>query len=347
MKKYIGIFAVLCSVLLPTRVLLADGEQANGWKPNKGFSLVSEVKANVDKENEQKNQAYIDLVLQTSDNPVGTAAKFAEKHGIDDKNSSSSSSSESSIDPINESGKLNRSRTSKKVAVKDLCQSKLGGTNNPDIEYCEYISPIYGICDTHVYNAGKIKNVDNDTDRENMDDIIATKVTVLSQQMYKQYEYLSATLHRIETQLNKAVLTAQLEMAGAKSDGSSGGSSRSNDKEIVLAGAGNCWNESSPSGAYRCIQQNANLVKSNAQTNRKQAREQLKKTIDAAKQWGVEICEQWGVKDGVTVCSVYKNCDNISKADEIIQCANSLSIGVARKLDAEEKERLKYSSGRY
>lgn len=65
-----------------------------------------------------------------------------------------------------------------------------------------------------------------------MHEIIAMKTTVISQQMYKQYEYLSATLRRLKTQLEKATLTASLQAAGAKDDESSssgllgGGSSK-------------------------------------------------------------------------------------------------------------------------
>lgn len=56
-----------------------------------------------------------------------------------------------------------------------------------------------------------------------MHEIIAMKTTVISQQMYKQYEYLSATLRRLKTQLEKATLTATLQAAGAKDDTSSSG----------------------------------------------------------------------------------------------------------------------------
>ena len=56
-----------------------------------------------------------------------------------------------------------------------------------------------------------------------MKEVIGLKTTVISQQMYKQYEYLNATLRRLKTQLEKATLTATLEAAGAKSDDSSSG----------------------------------------------------------------------------------------------------------------------------
>lgn len=99
-------------------------------------------------------------------------------------------------------------------------------------EECPYISPVYAICDTHPYNAkieateytGDGKTI-NTSEQERMNEIIGLKITVISQQMYKQYEYLRATLQRLKIQLQKSVLTANLEAAGAKSEDGSVSSS--------------------------------------------------------------------------------------------------------------------------
>ena len=194
-----------------------------------------------------------------------------------------------------------------KVDGYPLCVTKLSVDDNvlksEAQNGCENISPIFAICDTHLYNIGKFNaeqtitedrndctkdakagiyaNIKQETnhivwaqkdirgnckvklcdasyevkedngckysadwteDKEpyqtakqafdlyqkerfgNMKQIIALKITVISQQMYKQYEYLSATLRRLQTQLEKATLTAQLEAAGAKSEDSSSSS---------------------------------------------------------------------------------------------------------------------------
>lgn len=196
------------------------------------------------------------------------------------------------------------------LCVKDI----KAGMNKSDFmaeekEECGYVSPIFAICDTHLYNVGKdnasesvktdkyncttkatkgeykdqanakitkgldkivwadssqsggitckvrfckenyeptdegcikreegwdaksdnYKNKKQDYDSHqkemfgDMKEIIGLKTTVVSQQMYKQYEYLSATLRRLKTQLEKATLTATLEAAGAKDDDSSSG----------------------------------------------------------------------------------------------------------------------------
>ncbi len=125
------------------------------------------------------------------------------------------------------------SKKSVKNLTKSLCVKELGNINNKDeAGECTYINPVFGICDTHPYNANiKATEYTNDgktiktSEQEKMNQIIGLKITVVSQQMYKQYEYLRATLQRFKIQLQKAVLTANLEAAGAKSEDGSVSSS--------------------------------------------------------------------------------------------------------------------------
>ena len=91
-----------------------------------------------------------------------------------------------------------------------------------------------------------------------MHEIIAMKTTVISQQMYKQYEYLSATLRRLKTQLEKATLTAKLQAASAKDDESSssgllgGGSSKTSQYR-------NCTGKNKQ-GTLDCLRENYSLL---------------------------------------------------------------------------------------
>lgn len=232
-------------------------------------------------------------------------------------------------------------------------------------EECPYINPVFAICDTHPFNIdvsaedwregeknetyGDKVTTYNDK-QSDMNRIIGLKVTVVSQQMYKQYEYLNATLRRLKTQLQKAVLTSNLEAAGAKSEsgGLIGGKSDT-DKEIVLAGAENCWNSSTPKNAYACIQTNLNLIKSNASTNKQKAAKQLHNTVSVAKQWGVEApCTQEKKENNVTICAKtacteYESTSYSSNTQNITNCANSLSIAVAKKVADEDKASNRYS----
>ena len=161
-------------------------------------------------------------------------------------------------------------------------------------EECPYINPVFAICDTHPFNAGYSAEEWNqqttmDTDKqETMNRIIGLKITVISQQMYKQYEYLNATLRRLKIQLQKAVLTSNLQAAGAKSeDGSSSGGlaggSSNDDKTIYLPGANNCSNFMDFDSAYNCLQTNVSVIKTNVSTNTKKACQQLQATLVSAK----------------------------------------------------------------
>lgn len=230
-----------------------------------------------------------------------------------------------------------------------------------DTDDCPYINPIFAICDTHPFNSGNdveflqdesnTSTTDKTDAQADMNRIIGLKVTVVSQQMYKQYEYLNATLRRLKTQLQKAVLTSNLEAAGAKSESGSSsggliGGKSDTDKEIVLAGAENCWNSSSPKNAYSCIQNNLNVIKSNISTNRTNAAKQLTKTVSVAEQWEVDVCAKKndeGACVGTDNCKEYRSNNYSSNKDDITKCANALSIAVARKIADEDKDSNRYS----
>ena len=148
-----------------------------------------------------------------------------------------------------------------------------------------------------------------------------------------------------------------METAGAKSeDGSSsggllGGSGRDGDKEIVLPGAENCWNVGSSSAAYTCIQNNLNLIKANASTNKKKAAQQLGKTVEIAKRWGIDTECPSKDKEGKCIggsgdCKGYSDTASKSNTNDITKCANTLSIAVVRKIDDEKKEANRYSRDR-
>ena len=226
-------------------------------------------------------------------------------------------------------------------SVDSLCVTYPGTqyiyTESPakEADECPYIRHTFGICDTHPYNIGVTdpENLDVTT-KEKMQEVIGLKTTVISQQMFKQYEYLEATMRRLKTQLEKAVLTASLEAAGANSDSSSGGlagGKSDSDKEIILPGAENCYNSTSPSSAYSCIQNNLNLIRSNISTNKQKAARQLEKTYAQATQWGIIL--QTPTADSKTKCDSYaKNKQGSTKADDISACVNDLYTVTSRKI---------------
>ena len=101
-----------------------------------------------------------------------------------------------------------------------------------------YINPEIALCSTHVYNIRQTKNPSDATSKQAMRDVIALKTTLMTQQLEQQYDFLEATVSRLKTQLQKAVLTTNLEAAGASSSSSSGGIAGI--AENGVSGAENC-----------------------------------------------------------------------------------------------------------
>ncbi|MDW3024359.1 MAG: hypothetical protein R8N50_01580 [Alphaproteobacteria bacterium] len=122
------------------------------------------------------------------------------------------------------------------------------------------------LCSTHAYNIAETKNPTG-ADKELMRDVVAMKTTLITQQMYKQYEQMESMLRRLKTQLEKAVLTTGLEAKGASSSSSSSSSSfKSDDRNIHLYGAKNCNEELLPADVMKCLNTNMNTI-SNATGN--------------------------------------------------------------------------------
>lgn len=218
-----------------------------------------------------------------------------------------------------------------------LCVSDLGNTGSKEDEACPYINPIYAICDAHQYNAGIPAGDKLDSNKiAEMKEIIGLKITVISQQMYKQYEYLNATLRRLKTQLEKATLTATLEAAGAKSeDGSSsggllGGRSGSDDTTIHLAGANNCSNLMDFDSAYACLQNNVALIKNNVSTNTKKACLQLQETVKSANAILSADNKSWSGCKSYSSPNTYKSCIDLTK-DNIRACADEINFNVMKE----------------
>ena len=116
------------------------------------------------------------------------------------------------------------------------------------------------LCSTHAYNIGKTENPTG-ADKELMRDVIAMKTTLITQQMYRQYEQMESMLRRLKTQLEKAVLTTRLEAKGASSSSSSSSSSfKSDDRNIHMAGVDNCLNYYQDSELLKCYTKNLNMI---------------------------------------------------------------------------------------
>ena len=182
------------------------------------------------------------------------------------------------------------------------------GCDNPNNDR---INPEIALCSTHVYNIGgntgpdgSVYNFSDESNQQLMRDVIALKTTVMTQQMYKQYEYLDATLKRFKTQLEKAVLTTKLAAAGADvssgssysgiSTGTTTSSFRSSDRNIFIAGVNNCNNELSTQKVYECLHNNLNTIY-NASNNGQNVTSELKKQLANDYNVASNNCECKGV----------------------------------------------------
>lgn len=145
------------------------------------------------------------------------------------------------------------------LCVPALAAVSGNGCDNPDNIY---INPELALCTTHAYNAGWIENPENSGDRQIMNDIVALKSTVMMQQMYKQYEFLEATLNRMKTQLQREILTTRLEAAGATTSSGTSGSSSSGSVggNNGVSGAENCITAGLSDDVMECLLRNVNRI---------------------------------------------------------------------------------------
>ena len=128
---------------------------------------------------------------------------------------------------------LHSTSLSKALTNEDICvkgpQNDSWSDDKDDT--CPYIKSTYAICDAHKRNAG------DTSDANEIKEILGLKTTVLSQQLYKQYQYLDATIRRLEIQLKKAMVSVNLDVA-AGTDSSSSSSKTSNTQFKDCAGKG-------------------------------------------------------------------------------------------------------------
>lgn len=170
---------------------------------------------------------------------------------------------------------LQKHATLKTIPAKMCAKLDATGTSlsaDANATTCDYILPQYAMCTTHVYNIGKTENSSVAADKQEMKDVIALKTTIMTQQMKAQYDYLDATMRRLKTQLEKAILTTKLQAAGAGTTSggtASGAYGDTGDKNIYLAMAQNCNNMNTTAEVFTCLRSNYSLIykMSNGGTN--------------------------------------------------------------------------------
>jgi hypothetical protein len=180
-----------------------------------------------------------------------------------------------------------------------------------------------------------------------MRDVIAMKTTLITQQMYKQYEQMESMIRRLKTQLEKAVLTTNLEAKGASSssnsNSSSSGSYKSENRNIYMAGVHDCNNELSTIKVFECLNNNLTTIyntSNNGANITTELRKQLAKDFDVACKNNSTLCNKAKTENQEEViCTDYKNLGNKKKFQA---CLDELRANVRKGYEAAQESQRKY-----
>ena len=191
------------------------------------------------------------------------------------------------------------------VLVMPVWAAASNGCDN--YEY-EYINPEVALCTVHAYNIGSEVNPDYSR-RSEMQEVIALKTTIITQQMYKQYEYLEAMIRRLKTQLEKATLTAALQAAGAKSSGDgteSDANWKDKDRDIFMeSGITNCKTKLGKEERFNCYRSNIDAIHNQSSYGNDPTPEMKKQLVHEM----TSMQNTYGVKNnGVQNNGVKNNC---------------------------------------
>lgn len=219
-------------------------------------------------------------------------------------------------------------------------------SNGCDKDDNNRIVPMLALCSTHAYNIGDIKNPSNASDRQLMRDVIALKSTVIMQQMYKQYEYLEATVQRLKTQLEREILTSKLEAAGAtsSSSGSSGGAISGNNGVV---GAENCMTAGLTEDVMNCLSRNLERIASAINgSDIGAAKRQIETDLMALQMYDkLEKTDECHVTENnqqvtkqlsASLCKTTQKCQNAAKTNNrqtMTECVNLMRVCITQNIE--------------
>lgn len=217
--------------------------------------------------------------------------------------------------------------------------------NGCGIEKNNRINPEIALCSTHVYNRGETTNPTDEANKQVMRDVIALKTTVITQQLEQQYDFLEATVKRLKTQLQKAVLTTKLEASGASSGSSSGGSGGINTKGV--AGAENC-RTGYTSDVMNCLSRNLDRTLSAINNSDiGAAKQQIQIDLETMRLYD-NLEKNAELKDGKVKVSdafntAYNECTEAgSNRQKLNLCIDYMRVVVTRNLENLQKQNIPY-----
>ena len=229
------------------------------------------------------------------------------------------------------------------ILSNDVFAASSNGCDNADNNY---ITPELALCSTHVYNIGKTTNQDSASAKQAMRDVVALKSTIMMQQMYKQYQYLDATLSRLKTQLEREILTSKLEAAGAtsSSSGSSGGAISGNNGVV---GAENCMTAGLTEDVMNCLSRNLERIASAINgSDIGAAKRQIETDLMALQMYDkLEKTDKCTVTENnkqvtkqlsASLCKTTQECQNAAKTNNrqtMTECVNLMRVCITQNIE--------------
>lgn len=229
------------------------------------------------------------------------------------------------------------------ILSNDVFAASSNGCDNADNNY---ITPELALCSTHVYNIGKTTNQDSASAKQAMRDVVALKSTIMMQQMYKQYQYLDATLSRLKTQLEREILTSKLEAAGAtsSSSGSSGGAISGNNGVV---GAENCMTAGLTEDVMNCLSRNLERIASAINgSDIGAAKRQIETDLMALQMYDkLEKTDKCSVTENnkqvtkqlsASLCKTTQECQNAAKTNNrqtMTECVNLMRVCITQNIE--------------
>lgn len=215
-------------------------------------------------------------------------------------------------------------------------------TNGCDDDANDMISADFALCSIHAYNIGSTKNPEG-SQKDLMREVIAMKTTLITQQMYRQYEQMDSLLRRFKTQLQKAVLTTNLKVAAgdasstSSSSASSDSSFESDNRNIFIAGVKDCNAELELVDVLACLNGNLTTIY-NASRNGENRTLELRKQLAndfklmrntvTEKECGLSVSYKDGTQTINVDCEAYKD---MNRKDAFNACFDKMGSCLREK----------------
>ena len=209
---------------------------------------------------------------------------------------------------------LKSATMSRSLPPKMCCNEAKVDCNGDCNDDFAYVSPTYALCNVHRYNLDNgTTDVANFTDADTKEKVrqnVALKTTVIAQQMYKQYVMVESMIKRLKIQLEKAVLNANLQVAG-------GTSSKSSDDSVKVEFE-SCGSKADDTAVLSCLR--GNLAKYEPFKEKRK----MNNTLRRAMVNDAKTLQLWA--DDKTIGT---SCSESMGIDTMVNCYNELAKGIS------------------